>query len=332
VKTYCHLQNWEAMDVYWAMYPVMCMSRILGLSSVIVVGKPASRHFCYSKKLTYYSTFIIIFFAILTVVKVALFSSQQDKSFFRSVRAAEYATIIATNLIIRLACLLQRHKIKLFYEKLMKIDRNLPNVKQTHKKFFWRHVFGILVTFILLLFYFIFRCQLYALSNSFGVYSSVLGCLFVIISACTNHMLIIEFTCSVCVISERFRDLRVTVLQGLTHNIQTSDKHSVNARKMSVSPLKTELEVAVKLHSLLCNAASVLNAAFSIQILFIMGFSFVTITYNSYFCVVSLLDQSKGVFGGAAWNVVSMYSLILTLLSITILLSACDSASNEVSQ
>jgi hypothetical protein len=142
----------------------------------------------------------------------------------------------------------------------MKIDRNLPNVKQTYKKVFWRHVFGILVTFILLLFYFIFRCQLYAPSNSFGVYSLVLGCLFVIISACTNHMLIIEFTCSVCVINERFRDLRVTVansavLQGLTHNIQTSDKHSVNARKMSVSPLKTELEVAVKLHTLLCNAA-----------------------------------------------------------------------------
>ena len=213
----------------------------------------------------------------------------------------------------------------------------LATIQQTHKKVFWRHVFGILVTFILLLFYFIFRCQLYALSNSFGVYSSVLGCLFVIISACTNHMLIIQFTCSACVISERFRDLRVTVansavLQGLTHNIQTSDKHSVNARKMSVPPLKTELEVAVKLHSFLCNAASILNAAFSIQILFIMGFSFVTITYNSYFCVVSLLDQSKGVFGGAAWNVVSMYSLILTLLSTTIFLSACDSASNEVSQ
>jgi hypothetical protein len=329
------------MDIYSAMYPVNFMSRILGLSSLTVLGQPGSRHFYYSRKLTYYNIFIITFFAILTVVKVTLFLNQEDHSFFRSVRAIEYASIIATNLIIRLACLLQRHKIKLFYKKLMKIDENLPNMKQTYKKVFLRHVYVILVTFVLLLFYFICRCLLHTISNDLGLFSSILGCLFVIISACTNNMQIIYFTSSVYVISERFRALRATIansaaLLELTHsastdNTQLSETHSVNARKVLLSPLKTKLEVAVKLHSLLCNSASLLNSAFSVQILFIVGFSFVTITYNSYFCVVSLLHQSKGLFGGTAWNVVSLYSLILTLLSNTILISSCDSASNEVS-
>jgi hypothetical protein len=278
---------------------------------------------------------------MLTVVKLTLFIKLDDHSFFRSVRATEYTAIIATNLIIRLACLLQRHKIKLFYKKLIHIDDSLPNMKQTYNKVFWRHICVLLVKFVLLLFYLIFRCKLYAVSNGLGLYSSVLGCMFVIISTCTNHMLIIEFTCSVYFVTERFRELRVAIansatLLGLTNSASTCstqmpENHLVNVRKMLMSRLKAKLEETVKLHGLLCSCASLLNSAFSVQLLFIVGFSFVTITYSSYFCVVTLLNQNKGLFGGAAWNLVSLYSLILTLLSNTILLSSCDSASNEVS-
>lgn len=323
------------MDIYSAVYPVNCVSRVLGLTTFMIVGGSGSRSFNDSKILTYYNVSIITFLAVLGLVKLALFVQNPDHSFFRTVRAFEFTAIVITNLILRLACLLQRNKFKLFYKTLSKIDKQIPNINQTYKKVFWRLICVLTVNFILLSFYFIFRCQLY-LANNRGLFSSIVGCLIMVTSGCTNHALIIDFTCSVHIIVQRLRALRMivdnSVLQELAYSTSTNSSQTRVSTETTapLSSLKTKLQIILELHGLLCDSSSVLSSAFSVQVLFIVGFSFVTVTYSSYFCVISLLHQNKGGFDGAGWNLIAFYWLMLTFTSNTAFLAACDSATQEV--
>jgi hypothetical protein len=321
-----------AMDIYSAVYPITCISRVLGLTTFVVVGVSGSRRFQDSKMLTYFNASIITCLAIVALLKLSLFMKIPDHSFFRNVRAFEYAAIIITNIILRLACLLQKDKFKLFFETLSKIDKNFQNVNQTYNKVFWRLIYALIVTFVLLLFYFIGRCQLHLANNNYGTFSAIVSCLVIITSGSTYFVLIIDFTCSVYIISQRFRALRVIIDNPVPLVLPhiAPESHLLNASIVSVPSLKRKLQMVVKLHGLLCDCSSLLTSAFSIQILFIFGVSFVTVTYSSYFCVISLLNQSKGMFAGPGWNLIVFYWLMLTFLSITALLSACDSATHEV--
>jgi hypothetical protein len=115
-------------------------------------------------------------------------------------------------------------------------------------------------------------------------------------------------------------------LSELTLSTNLSEDTAENAR----ITLKRKLQILTELHSSLGDCAVLLTSAFSVQLMFIMAFSFVTVTYNSYFCILSFLDQSKGGFEGAGWNLIAFYWIILNMVNITVLISACDSASREV--
>jgi hypothetical protein len=322
----------EAMDIYSAVYPTNCISRVLGLTSHVAVGLSGSRRFQDSKTLICYNVSVITFLATLGLLKLTLFMQNPDYSFFKSVRVVDYTVTVITNIIIRLACLLQKDKLKLFYKTLSKIDKNFQNINQTYSQVFWRLVYALLVTFMLLSFYFVGRCKHHLANNTSGIFSTVISCLLIITSSSTFLVLIIDFTCSVYFINQRFRALQLIIgnsfLLELPHSV--SESHSPNARTVPLSTLREKLQVVVKIHGLLCDASSLLTSAFSVQILFITGVSFVTVTYSSYFCVVSFLDQSKGVFAGLGWNLIALYWLILIFLSNTALLSACDTATHEV--
>lgn len=320
------------MDIYSAVYPLNCILRVLGLTPFNVVGVSGSRRLQDSKILTSYDLSIIMCLAILALLKLTLFIEYTDHSFFINVRAIEYAAIIVTNIILRLACLLKKSKYESFYKTLNKIDKNFQNINRTYSKVFWRLIYVLLITFVLLSFYYIGRCQLHIANNRSGLFSAIVGFLVTVTSGTTYLVLIIDFTSSVCIINQRFKALRVIInnLVLLEMPIVTSEIHLLNARIVSLSSIKRKLQIISKVHGLLCDSSSFLTAAFSVQLLFIFGVSFLTVTYNSYFCVLSLFNQSKGVFSGTEWNLIAFYWLMLTFLSNIALLSACNTTKHEV--
>jgi len=300
----------------------------------MVLGVPGSRNFHDSKILTCYNVSIITCLAILSLVKLIMFVTNPDHSyhsFFRSVRSSEYITIAITNIIIRLVCLLQKNKVKLFYKSLRKIDENFQHTNRLYSEVFWRLIFVLLVVFILLVLYIVGRSQLHLRVNNLGLFSVTVSCILIITSGCTIQIIIIDFVCSVCILNQRFRALSVITgnsenLSELTLSTNLSEDTAENAR----ITLKRKLQILTELHSSLGDCAVLLTSAFSVQLMFIMAFSFVTVTYNSYFCILSFLDQSKGGFEGAGWNLIAFYWIILNMVNITVLISACDSASREV--
>jgi hypothetical protein len=85
------------------------------------------------------------------------------------------------------------------------------------------------------------------------------------------------------------------------------------------------------LHDVLCDTSMLVNATYSIHMLFNVVFKFIAIIFNVYFRLLRLVNYNRGRYEDYVHEAIMVAMLFWNVLQLTALVWACKSASEEVS-
>jgi hypothetical protein len=317
---------------------------LLGLAPFVIDGNTGSRKLRLSCLALLYSLTLLTALISRQLFFVwNLYSTDNLESVFQTASAIEAITWNVTVSVFFLMNLLNRSKVYKIFSELSNFDGLLGDMHHTYRK-------SLFCVIAQMGFHILFLASvgIAVISNeAFNIYPHLLQCISVTANVLLVLVVDLEIINLASALKQRFSalnsrlnecvektDFELPVSERWTGKSSIFAVHSI-PRIIQVKSLSGICSVKLKnlsdLHDFLCDTAVLVNATYSVHMLFDVVLKFIAIIFNVYFRLLRVVNYTRGRYEDNVYEGIMVAMLFWNVLQLTTLVWACKSAAEEVS-